>query len=148
MLAENFEHLGFHLRVIRLAAEFLDALRTQVGGHHDHGVAKIDGAPLTIGQPAVVEYLQQDIEDIRVRLFDFVQQDHRIRPTPDRFGQVTAFLIADITWRCANQPGNRVLFHELGHVDAHHGVFGIEQERRERLGEFCLAHAGRTQKQE
>ena len=148
VLAEDFEHLGFHLRVIRLAAEFLDTLRTQVGGHHDHGVAKIDGASLAIGQPAIVEHLEQDIEDIRMRLFDFVEQDHRIRPAPDRFGQVTAFFIAHIArWR-TDQPGDRVLFHELGHVDAHHGVFGIEQERRERLGQFGFAHAGRPEKQE
>jgi Zn-dependent protease with chaperone function len=35
-----------------------------------------------------------------------------------------------------------VLFHELGHVDAHHGVIRIEQETWPGLGQLGFADAG------
>jgi hypothetical protein len=37
---------------------------------------EIDRAALAVGQAAVVEDLQQHVEDVRVRLLDFVEQDH------------------------------------------------------------------------
>jgi hypothetical protein len=41
-----------------------------------------------------------------------------------------------------------VLLHVLGHVEAHDRLLGIEHELGERLGEFGLADAGRTEEQE
>ena len=41
-----------------------------------------------------------------------------------------------------------MLLHELGHIDADHVVFGIEQEGGERLAQLGLAHTGRPQKEE
>ncbi|MNV18433.1 hypothetical protein D3C71_1092560 [compost metagenome] len=41
-----------------------------------------------------------------------------------------------------------MLLHELGHVDAHHGVLGVEQELGQRLAQLCLAHPGRAEEQE
>src|SRR5918996_730554 len=54
-------------------------LRAQVRGHDQHGVAEVDGASVPVGQAAVVEDLQQDVEDLRVRLLDLVEEDHRVR---------------------------------------------------------------------
>jgi hypothetical protein len=71
-------HLGVVLRRI-VAAELLDELRAEVRGHHDHGVAEIHGAALAIGQAAIVEHLQQHVEHVRMRLLDFIEQDHGIR---------------------------------------------------------------------
>ncbi len=45
-----------------------------------------------------------------------------IGPPPHRFGELAAFLVADIARRRADQAGDGVLLHELAHVDAHHGV--------------------------
>src|SRR3546814_1304504 len=59
-----------------------------------------------------------------------------------------AFLIADIARRRADQPRNRVLLHEFAHVDAHHGAVIVEQEFGQRLGQFGLADARRSQEQE
>ena len=36
-------------------------------------VAEIDGVALAVGQPAVVQHLQQDVEDVGVRLLDLVE---------------------------------------------------------------------------
>ena len=84
----------------------------------------------------------------RMRLLDLVEQDDLIGPAPHRLGQHAAFLIADIAGRRADQPGDAVLLHELGHVDADHRVRIVEQEFGERLGELGLADAGRAEEQE
>jgi hypothetical protein len=83
-----------------------------------------------------------------VRLLDLVEQHDLVGPASDCLGQHAAFLIADIAGRSADQPGNRVLFHELRHVDAHHRVRVVEQEFGECLGQLGLADAGRSKEQE
>ena len=37
-----------------------------------------DGPALAVGQPAVVEHLEQDVEDVGVGLLDLVEQDHLV----------------------------------------------------------------------
>ena len=120
--------------------------RTEVRRHDDDRVLEIHGAALRIRDAPVVEYLQQDVEDIRMRLLDFVKEDHRIRLPPHRFGQLPAFVVADVAGRRADQPGNAVLLHVFRHVDAHHRRLGVEQRLGERLREFGLAHSRRPQK--
>src|SRR5215212_4413194 len=44
----------------------LDPLGAHVGGHDDDRVLEVHRAPLRVGQAAVVEDLQEDIEDVRV----------------------------------------------------------------------------------
>ena len=41
------------------------------------GVLEVDRAALAVGQPAVVEHLQQHVEDVRVRLLDLVEAARR-----------------------------------------------------------------------
>ena len=57
-------HRRLHLLVIRLARHLLDDLRAEVRGHDDDRVAEIDGATLPVRQAAVVEHLQQHVEDV------------------------------------------------------------------------------------
>ena len=64
--------------------------------HDQHGVAEVDRAALAVGQATLVEHLQQDVEDLGVRLLDLVQQDHAIRPAADRLGQLAALVVADV----------------------------------------------------
>ena len=51
-------------------------LAAQVGGEDQDGVAEVDRPALAVGQPAVVQHLEQDVEDLRVRLLHLVQQHH------------------------------------------------------------------------
>ena len=104
VFTDHFQDRLFHARIILLARHLLNALRTEVRRHDDHGVAKIDRTTVTVGQPAVIEHLQQHVEYIRVRLLDLVEQDHRIGSTPHGFGQVTALFVTDVTGRRADQP--------------------------------------------
>ena len=83
-----------------------------------------------------------------MRLLDLIHQDHRVRLATYRFGQITAFFIADIARRRADQTSHRMLLHELGHVDPHHGVFGIEQKLGQRLAQLGFTDTGRTKEHE
>ena len=99
-------------------AGLLQGLGAGVGCHDNHHIAKIRLASVVVGQGAVVHYLQQDIEHLRVRLFDFVQQQHGVRLLGNGFGKQSALIKADIAGRRADQPAYGMAFHVFGHVEA------------------------------
>ena len=139
----------FHPLVAALGRHGIqDAVAADVGGHDDDGVLEVDGAALAVGQAAVVEDLQQDVEDVGVGLFDFVEKDDAVGPAADGFGELAAFLEADVAGRRADQAGDGVLLLVLGHVDADHGVLVVEEKLGERARQFGFADAGGAQEDE
>ena len=96
----------------------------------------------------VVEYLQKNIEYIRVCLFNLIKEDHRVRISPHLFTELPALIVADIAWRRADHPGYTVLFHVLRHVHADHGMLCSKHSLAQRLGQLCLSHSSRPEKQE
>jgi hypothetical protein len=126
VLAHDLHHGRLHACVVGLSRELLDHVRAEVRGHDHDRVAEVHGAPLPVRETAVVEHLQQHVEHVRVRLLDFIEQDHRIRTAAHRFRQVPALLVTDVSGRRADEPCHGVLLHELRHVDADHRVFGVE----------------------
>ena len=123
-------------------------MRTEVRSqNHDH-VLEIDHTTLTIGQTTIVKHLQQNIKNLRMRLLDFVKQDHRVWASTNGFGKLTALFIADVARRGADESRDRVLLAVLTHVDAHHRLLIVEQEFSQALGELGLTHTGRAQEQE
>ena len=99
----------------------------EVAGHDDDRIAEVDGPTLRIGQPAFVEDLQQEVEEVAAGLFDFVEEDDTVRFFPDGIGQFAPFFLADVARRGADQAGDAVFFHEFAHVDADHVVGAIEE---------------------
>ena len=91
-------------------------------------VFEIDFPSEAIRQDAVIQDLEQDVEHVGMRLFDFVEQHHRIRPAAHFFGQLSAFFVADITRRSAKQPRTGELLLVLGHVDTDERVLAVEEE--------------------
>src|SRR2546425_1420706 len=83
-----------------------------------------------------------------MRLLDLVEQEHGVRLAPNRFGELPAFVVADIAGRRADEPGHGVLLHVLRHVDLDHRVLVAEQELGERARELGLADAGRAEEDE
>ena len=79
---------------------------------------KSDLRPLLSVSDAVVHHLQQQVEQIRVRLLDLVEQQHRVRRLVDRVGQQAALIEADVAGRRADQARHRVPLHVLRHVEA------------------------------
>ena len=121
-----------------------DLLGTGIRGHHDNHVAKIGLAPVVVGERAVVHHLQQQVEHVRVRLLDLVQQQHRVRVLGDGLGQQSALVEADVTGRRADEARHRVPLHVFRHVEADE----FEPEHARQLARHLgLAHAGRTGEQ-
>ena len=79
-----------------VGARAAEQLRADVAGHDDDGVLEADRAALAVGQAPVVEDLEQDVEHVRVRLLDLVEQDDLVRAPPDRLGELAALLVADV----------------------------------------------------
>ena len=60
--------------------------RARVGGHHDDHVPEIGLAAVVVGERAVVHDLQQQVEHIRMRLLDFIEQQNAVRMLGHRLG--------------------------------------------------------------
>src|SRR6266571_558258 len=125
-----------------------DLAAAQVRGHDDHGILEVYSPPRAVGQDAVVQHLEQDIEHVRVRFFNLVQQHDRIGLAPDLLGELAALLIPHIARGRSHQPGDREFLHVLAHVDPDQGVVVVEQEGRQRPGQLGLADPGGTQEDE
>jgi hypothetical protein len=74
-----------------------------VGGHDQDDVAEVALLAVVVGQLAVVHHLQQDVEQVRMRLLDLVEQQHAMRMLVDAVGQQAALVEADIARRRADQ---------------------------------------------
>src|SRR5438445_8887640 len=61
---------------VLLVGELGDEGRPDVAGHDDHDILEVDSPAVAVGETAVVEDLPQDVEDVRMRLFDLVQEQH------------------------------------------------------------------------
>ena len=66
---------------------------------------EVDRPALGVGEPAVVEHLQQGVEHVRVGLLDLVEQHHRVRPAAHRLGQLPGVLVADVAGRGRRPAG-------------------------------------------
>ena len=125
-----------------------DPLGAEIRRHDDHGVLEGHDTALAVGQAAVVEDLEEHVENVGVRLLDLVEENDGVGPPANGLRQAAALLVADVSRRRTDHPRHRVLLHVLGHVDPHDGVLVVEQELRERPGELRLSHAGRPDEEE
>ena len=116
--------------------------------HDNDRVLEIHGASFAVGQTAVIENLQHDVPDVGMRLFDFVEQDDGIRPSANAFGEISAFVIPDVSRRSADQSRNGMLFHVFRHVDANHRPLVIKEKLRKRSRRFRLSDSSRSEKHE
>jgi hypothetical protein len=105
------------------------AARADVRGHDDDRVLEIDRAALAVGEAAVVEDLQERVEDVDVRLLDLVEEDDAIGLAPHRLGELAALVVADVAGRRADEPrdacfsmyslmSSRTMFSSLSNIDS------------------------------
>src|SRR4051794_22361028 len=125
-----------------------DLARPDVRGHDHDRVPEVHRAALRVGQATVLEDLQEDVEDIRMRLLDLVEQEHAVRLAPHGLGELAALVVADVAGRRADETGHGVLLHVLRHVDPDHRVLVAEEELGERPRQLGLAHARRAEEDE
>ena len=126
----------------------LDLVRADVGRHDDDGVLEVDRPAVRIGQSAVVEDLEQDVEHVGVSLFDLVEQHDGIGLAAHLFGQLSALVVTDVTGRGTYQFGHADLVHVLGHIQTYQHVLIAEHRLGERLGKLRLADACRSEEDE
>ena len=84
-----------------------NALRAQVGGHDQHHIGEVDRATLAVGEPAVVEQLEEDVEDVWMRLLHLVEQDHGIGAATHRLGELAPLVVAHVAGRSADEAADR-----------------------------------------
>src|SRR5579864_7948745 len=116
--------------------------------HDDDRVLEVNCIAQSIGQLAVFKNLQKDVEHIRMRLLDFVEQHDRVGSALHTLGELSALFVAHVSRRRTDQLRDRVLLHELRHIEADQGLFGAEHELRQGARDFSLADAGRSEEQE
>ena len=68
-------------------------VRPDVAGHYDYGIPKVYPAAFCVGQVTVVEYLQEYVEYLGVRLLDFVEQNYAVRLSANGFGELTTLVV-------------------------------------------------------
>ena len=92
-------HHNFFYCFVVLSTHLLDMLATNIGSHDDNSIFKVHSTTLSVGQTAVIQNLQQDVEHVRMGFFHFIQKNHAVRFAADLFGQVTALFVANIAGR-------------------------------------------------
>ena len=58
-----------------------------IGGHDQDHVAEVDLLAVMVGQLAVIHDLQEHVEQVGMRLLDFVEQQHAMRMLVDAVGE-------------------------------------------------------------
>ena len=148
-ILEGFLLLAF---VLCFESQFLHLVfqegRAKVTGHDDDSIREVHGAALTIGQTTIIEYLQKNIEEIRMRLFDFIEEDDAVRRLSHGIGQLAAFFIADISWRRTDETGHFVFLHVFRHIETNHIFLTAKHAFSERSGQLGLADTGRAEEEE
>ena len=85
------------------AAEVLQLSGTGVGGHNNDGVAEVHESAVTIGEATLVKHLQQKVVDVGMSLLNLVEQHDGVGVTAHLLGQLSAFLIAHVARRRADE---------------------------------------------
>ena len=135
-------------RHVSLALALRDELAPEVRRHDHHRVLEVHGAALSVGQAPVVEQLEQDVQHVRMRFLDFIEEDDGVRTAAYGLRQLTGLLVAHIAGRRAEHARDRVLLLVLGHVDPDHRLLVVEEKLGQRPGELRLADAGWPEEQE
>ena len=114
------EHLvdGFQVVALTLGARKAVSIFGKVGGarircHNQDDIAEIDLLAIVVGELAVIHDLQEHVEQIRMCLLDFVEQQHGMRMLINAVGQQAALVESDIAGRRADQARHRMPLHVL-----------------------------------
>ena len=139
-------------RLLGNAAVILNTIQqilgSDVGGHDQNGVFEINSTTLGVGDTAIIEYLQQNVEYIRMCFLDLIEQNDRIWFSAHCLGQLSAFLVAYVSRRRSDQTGDGVLLHIFTHIDSNHVVLIVKQLFCKRFCKLCFTDTGRSKKQE
>jgi|GEM_PF-5232998 len=103
---KSFQFAHNPLRQFGFVCGRLDEPTTNIGRHNDNRIFETHGSSFSIRQSSVIKYLEEDIEHITVCLFDLVEEDDRIRFATHELGELTSFLVSDISRRRSDETSN------------------------------------------
>ena len=106
----------------------------QIAGHDNNRVGEVHLAALAVSQLTIIQDLQENIENIRVRLFHLVKEQDRIRSVAYLLRQLPSFFIAYIAWRRSIEAASREFLHVLTHIKADESRFVIKETFSQGLG--------------
>src|SRR5512140_281576 len=150
---ENVRHLFLHLfsdPVERISSvrcceahrpSLRDITRSNVRRHYHDGVLEVDDTSVVVGEVTLVENLEQNVENVGMRLLDFVEKHDAVRFATHSLRQRSGIFVSNVSRRRADQARHRELLHVLTHVYANERRWVSEQELRKRSGELRLADA-------
>ena len=116
--------------------------------HDDHGVLEVHLVALRVGERPSSRTLRSVLNTSGWAFSISSNSTHAVRLAADGFGELAALLVPNVAGRRADEPGDRVLFHVLGHVELDDRVLVAEQKLGQRLGSPGLAHPGRSHEHE
>ena len=90
----------------------------------------------------IIKNLKHHIEDVRMRFFNFIKENHAVWSAAYFFRQLTTFVIPNIAWWRTNHLAGRMLFHIFTHVHANHGVLVVKHKLSQGFRKFCFTHTG------
>ena len=109
--------------------------------HNDDDISKICFPPGVVCKGCVIHYLEQDVKDILMGLFYFVEQQHRVGCFPDSIRKKSALFIPHIARGRTDKPCHRMLFLVLAHIKT---VNGNPKDICKLPCQFCLTYTGWT----
>jgi hypothetical protein len=117
---------------------------TEIGGEDDESFGEVDAIPSSRGENAIVQDLEEFIEDSRMCLLDLVEKYDAEWLFPNRVGELAAHVVADVAGWGSDQALIGMLGAELGHVEADICAVVAEEQAGDCLREFRLADPGGT----
>src|SRR3546814_21192008 len=72
------------------------------------GVAEVHATALGISKGAVVEDLEEHVEDLRMGLLDLVQQDEAVRLAADGIDELAGVVVADVAGGRTDEAGEEI----------------------------------------
>mmetsp|Transcript_13083 Transcript_13083/g.37309 ORF Transcript_13083/g.37309 Transcript_13083/m.37309 type:complete len:356 (-) Transcript_13083:1633-2700(-) len=119
-----------------------------IGGHDHDTVREARGAALAVRQAPVLQDLQEQVEDLGVRLLDLVQDHDTVGPPPHGPGELAAARVveAHVSRRRADQPGDAVRLGVLAHIQADQRLWVGVVLGCQDPAQLCLADTGGPRK--
>src|SRR5690606_34754118 len=100
---------------------------SDVGCKDYNGIPEIDLTSQTVGYMAFVQNLQQYVEYIRMRFFNFIKKQYCVRFSSYGFSKLSAFFISHVSRRRTYQSGNGEFLHIFTHVNTDKCIVTVEQ---------------------
>src|SRR5437763_4361701 len=97
-VAQALANIALHLILVHTLVLRQPAV-ANIACHDNDSVLEVDCTPLTIGHATVIKQLEQNVEDLRRRFLDLVEQDNAVWLATYSLGKLSTLVVTNITRR-------------------------------------------------